>query len=488
MTYEDLIVLIPCHSLEDFPTDLGDEDAESLLNAFAVLWHPRLLAVSGVIPSWHRADEPPELLQNRLILIPTPCTDWIPADWIDLAERSGAVVVSQVNRREDWVRAVLEPLEQPEEPPEHHEPQATSDSASATESGESVSGESVASEVSPLSDESETGPDRETIPPAALSDKTLDPELVADFFALGSCFLQMELLTRQMHHFSSLDEVHLQREALSAAQAAIADDAPAAQAHLRNCFEVLTEARERFYPVDCYLIDLCLVIPRLADDHFARMLPQETPVNYLLTAADLDAIVTDRPEFGPRLHDAWEAGRCDIVGGELQESPSPLLPVESVLWGFAEGHTLFRRHLGRVPTTWGRRRYGLSTLMPQILSRYGYHSALHVVLDDGIYPDAEESKIRWEGCDGSVLDAMTRIPLAADSAASFLRLAERLAESMEQDQVAALLFARWPEQTGPWLDDLHRMQRYSNCLGRFIPFDEFFQQTDDPGRMASYEA
>ena len=44
-----------------------------------------------------------------------------------------------------------------------------------------------------------------------------------------------------------------------------------------------------------------------------------------------------------------------------------------------------------------------------------------MALDDGLYPDTEESRIRWEGCDGTAIEATTRIPLAVDSAASFLR-------------------------------------------------------------------
>ena len=36
--------------------------------------------------------------------------------------------------------------------------------------------------------------------------------------------------------------------------------------------EKLTEAREKFYPVDCYLIDICLLIPRLADQNLVNTL------------------------------------------------------------------------------------------------------------------------------------------------------------------------------------------------------------------------
>ena len=60
MHYEDLIVLIPSHSLEDFPSELGEEEAASILNSFAVPWHPALLADARVLPRWHRADDPPD--------------------------------------------------------------------------------------------------------------------------------------------------------------------------------------------------------------------------------------------------------------------------------------------------------------------------------------------------------------------------------------------------------------------------------------------
>src|SRR5579872_1851840 len=81
MTYEDLIVLIPCHSLEDFPAELGEDDAASLLNAFAVAWHPALLAQAKLLPRWHRADDPPDASQKRLIFLPTSCESWVPAGW-----------------------------------------------------------------------------------------------------------------------------------------------------------------------------------------------------------------------------------------------------------------------------------------------------------------------------------------------------------------------------------------------------------------------
>ena len=76
---------------------------------------------------------------------------------------------------------------------------------------------------------------------------------MADFLALGYGYLAVELLTRQMRYMSNIDEVHLQNEAVAAARACLAGDAEETRRHLQNSFEVLIEARERFYPVDAYL-------------------------------------------------------------------------------------------------------------------------------------------------------------------------------------------------------------------------------------------
>lgn len=425
MPFEDLIVLIPSHSLEDFPTDLGESEAESLLNAFAVAWHPALIAAARVTPHWHRADDPPDVGPRRLIFVPTGCEELVPAGWTERATAAGCTVVRGISKRAAMVEAALAGLG---------------------------------------------------------STPTVDPDWTADFFALGTCFLQIELLTRKMRHFSSLDEVHLQREAVAAAEAALAGDGETVHARLANCFEALHEARERFYPVECYLIDLCLVIPRLADDNFRHTLAEQKPVSILASAADLWQIVSRAPDVQALWKAACERGSADLVCGDLCELPLPLMPLESIVWQLQRAQELAVAALGKRASVWGRRRYGLLPQLPQILCKAGFSAALHVVLDDGIYPDVECSKLRWEGVDGTSLDALSRIPLAADAAATFLRLPERIAESMDNDHVAGVVFARWPEIKCPIFEDLCRVHRYAPVLGKFVTLGDFFANTDDATR------
>ncbi len=433
MTYTDLVTLIPCHSLEDFPTELQDKPAASLLNAFAVVWHPLLLNQAKSLPRWDRADSPPESLENRLILVPTACDEWLPGGWVGFAEKQGAVVVSGLEHRKEMLAAALAPLE---------------------------------------------------------PEQDLDADIVADFLALGTCYLHVELLTRHMHYYSNLDEAQLERESLLAAEAAIAGDLETARTHLKTAFECLLEARERFYPVECYIVDLCLLIPRLAEEQrepLLKMLAAEKPVNLLATAAEFQEIDEKSPEITAAICQAWEAGRLNLVGGEWEDAPLPMLPINAVLWQFAEGQRAYQKLFSRLPKCWGRRRFGLSTQLPQVLTKFGYHSALHLVMDDGLYPDEDECKLRWEGADQTLIDALGRFPLTAEGGSSYLKLAQHVAESMERDQVAAVVFARWPEVKAPWFEDLIRMSRYAPVLGRFITLDDFIENTDDPGRLSAFD-
>ena len=431
MTYHELTVLVPCHSLEDFPSDLGEQAAEGLLNAFAVLWHPALIASAGVMPGWRRADEVHSAESDRLYILPTTCNDWVSHGWADDTRKAGATVVSDVTERQAMLSQALAGLDSVPE---------------------------------------------------------VDPDLAADFHAFGVCYLLSELLTRQMRNFSHVDEVHLQREAVAAAKAAVQDDRVAAETHLRYCFEMLLECRERYYPVDCFLIDMCLVSPKYAGEHLRQRLSLPTPVSLLSTARDWQQIVADAPDVHEQIGELWRDGRIELLGGEWRETATPLLSTQSCIWQLQRGLQAYRTLFDRAPTTWGRKRFGVDPSLPMLVSRSGMSAALHFVIDDGIYPDQEHSSLRWTGCDGTVIDGFSRIPLAADSAASLLRFPNRMSESMDHDQTAAVAFAAWPELRTPWLDDLRRMSKYAPVLGRFVTFRQFFDAGDMPGKMVEYKA
>ena len=56
----------------------------------------------------------------------------------------------------------------------------------------------------------------------------------------------------------------------------------------------------------------------------------------------------------------------------------------------------------------------------------------------------------------------------------------RLAATMKNDHVAALVVVHWPSPVAPWYLDLRRAAAYSPVLGRWTTLNDFFHLTDRP--------
>jgi alpha-mannosidase len=429
MKFTELTVLLPCHSLEDFPVYYEGTQADELLAAWCSLWHPAFLASAAALPAWHRIDVPPETFSGRLITIAPSCLDRLPAGYVARVKNEGGWLVHETTR----------------------------DAA-------------VAAALAGLGG----------------GDAGVDGSLAADFLALGFCRLQVELLTRQMRYTTNIDETHFQNEAVAAAQAAVAHDVPAARDHLQQCFDTLYECRKHFYPVDVYLLDLTLLAANTLGQSFRDELASGAATNLLATAALLRQISGDPAAWSGVLA-GIDAGTIAVVGGELEERELPLLPLESALASLRAGVSEYETLLGRRPPVFARRRAGLWPALPQLLTKLGFQGALHFTLDDGRFPLGAQAKIRWEGIDGSVLDVLARVPCDAAKSETFLGLSRKLADTMDSDHVATLTLAHWPSACSPWYDDLRRIARLSPVLGKFMLLDDYFSHTDMPGRLARFE-
>ncbi|HXT59200.1 MAG TPA: hypothetical protein VN699_11220 [Pirellulales bacterium] len=432
MKFSELIILLPCHSLEDFPVYQEGEQAEGLLSAWSALWHPALLVAAERLPTWFRADSPPEELAGRLVVVPQASEALLLAGWTSRAQAAGAHVVRKMHRRDEMLAAALAELD----------------------GGAGGVG----------------------------------PELAADFQALGFCYLMVELLTRQMRYMSNVDEIHLKNETLAAARAAVGGDADTARDRLRSCFDVLTEARERFYPVESYLVDLVLTAPTTLGAGLRRELDDSVAKNVLICGQALEQLAATQPETLSAFQLALDHGRVAVVGGEHAEGELPLLPLEAVLAELRRGAASYQASLALKPVVYGRRRFGLSPMLPMVLSRLGYEGALHLTLDDGRFPRTGQAKSRWEGLDASAIDALERLPLDANLPESFLGFPRKLGEAMDLDHVATVVFAHWPGQISPFFGDLRRSAAYAPVLGKFITLTDYFRHTTRPGELTKFKA
>ncbi|MBL8808919.1 MAG: hypothetical protein JNM43_01980 [Planctomycetaceae bacterium] len=434
--FSEISILIPGYSIEDLPTDLAEDDAASLLNAIACAWHPRLLAQSSSLPMLRQAESLYGFPGRRVVLVPQCAESWMPHEWRSVLREQDHVVLDRCNSREQWLAA-------------------------------------IDAQVSlPPGDASTEDP----APTAA------EPALADHFLALGTVIVQLQLLSRRRHHFVDPDQFLLQREATAAAKASLAGDESLVREHLKTCFEHLRDIREKVYPQNCYLIDL--LVPGEIDtaESIAKAVQESSCLNLLMSGLELESLKKKAPDAAELLRKRCEEGTLNILGGHHSETRTNLGSMSALISDVERCRVSMAVVLQQTPKHWARRRFGMTASLPTVLSYLGFESALHVALDDGLYPDRERSQFEWQAPDGSMVAAASRIPLAIDSSSGFQKLADRYNESMQDDSVAALFLARLPEVRTPWLHDLQVATSYAPVFGEFATMETLCSVADG-GRM-----
>ncbi|MCA9062398.1 MAG: hypothetical protein KDA96_05050 [Planctomycetaceae bacterium] len=527
LPFDEIAVLIPGYSIEDLPTDLNETSANSLLNALAVAWHPKLLNLSRGIPCTRQAETAGELPGHRLLLVPSCAEDWMPHEWQSALRDRGNIVLSRCSTRREWLDALDSAIDQwiadfgsaaaDEVSQAEYVSQTEHD-----ESSEALSPPESSAVSLPLPQTSDDG----SAPPASQGrmgneEASASPHttrlhsavcLADDFLAFGTVYFQIILLSRRMHHFVEPDEYLLSNTIHIAAAAACRGDVAEAELRLHEAFGQLRETRERFFPMDCVLVDICVpsgdaaplqLIPPLRDqspqgrhqtsecdavesDQVEEFSAQPAssapafathPVNIAASASELCRWAQEFPEFRAWATEAIQSDHLCLLTGHSAETRVSLNSAASLLSDLRTGREKLVRAFQAAPVCWARKRFGLTANLPLFLSHQGFDAAMHVALDDGLYPDREQSSIEWATA-GSSIAATSRIPIAIDSGTSMLKLADRMAESMRDDSVAVLFVARLPQLQSPWLPDLQKAASYAPVLGQFVTFAELMARTD----------
>ncbi|AGA30408.1 glycoside hydrolase family 38 N-terminal domain-containing protein [Singulisphaera acidiphila] len=425
-----LIALVSHDGVEP-PANLSESEALGIWCARSVLWHPALLAQTQMLPRIESIDAPTSPGPRELRVVAAGVLDRLPSGYQTQAEDAGAIVVEGGADRLALVRDLLARI----------------------------------NAVAPALDTENEG-----LITAA-----------NDFLALGTARWMLRDLTIAMGHADALDTESLEREVLAGALAWCQGDHPAATNRLRAAFELLTQARERFYPVDAYIVDVCLLDPSTPPGSLTDALKARAPVTFLAPALAVEKLAESDPEAIASVREAITEGWADVVGGSYTESEEPLLPMESVLWQFRRGAEVYRRHLDdRNVETLARRRFSLYPELPQLAKRFGFRFAVHLGFDAGRFPIRPEAKRLWEGPDGTSLETLTRPPLGADRSAQGMFIPWRLATSMKDDHVATLPFVHWPNPVAPWYLDLRRVSAFSPVLARWVTLNDYFHLTDRP--------
>ena len=130
----------------------------------------------------------------------------------------------------------------------------------------------------------------------------------------------------------------------------------------------------------------------------------------------------------------YRRGKKSVSSGAKfsDDSPLSLLSQEGACQELEQGISLYEQYLGVRPFVFGRRRFGLSCNLPQLLCKWGFVGALHYTLDGNRSPESYHGSINWQGTDGSELSALARAPLDAQQSESFLALPRHIGDAMGQ--------------------------------------------------------
>ena len=424
-------VLLPCHTLDDFPTWLDDAEADGLLAAWTTAWHPAVIAASGQPPAWASIDLPPPD-EAPVGLLPGFCRDRFAAQ----------ADPDDVDR---WIV--------------HDGDQAAVAAALAARLG-------LAS-----------GAEAARVPVA--HDET--------FAALGLATLLAELLARRMRTEADLGATSFDAAVVAAARAAVAGDAAALDASLTEAYGCLEAARARYYSVESWAVDTVLLATTTLGRPLLDELQSPVPLAVVADGATIRELAARHPESLAALRAAVAAGRVEPCGGRDSQVPLDACSPEAIRESFVRGRESWQNHVGSPPSCYATIGGGSSAILPQLLVGFACPAAIWSLFDGTPQPDAGGGRIRWEGTGGAAVEAFPRPPLDARSARSVLELPDRIGDALDHDHVAVIQFAHYAGTASRWHRLIRSIGARSGLLGTFVTPATLLERTAGGGSPASFE-
>ena len=484
--FAECCVLIPCGTIEDFPTKLGHSGAKSLLGALTAAWHPHLLADIGRLPTWSRADEPPAFstqslrtdheapFRPRLVLVPEASVAKLPADIeSQLRDCEQTIIADRDESPDRWIRV--------------------SDRSTALE---------LVDQVVASVDHDTLGPGSEgvALPTTSLRTTTaLRTEggreiQVDDFFALAYTYWQIQTLTRRLRYTSNLDVVHFESCVVDAAKAFQNGDVESCEKGLHDAFDSLAEERDHYFSSDPALIDLTLLTPQLwpkhCDDLTERFDSQPltaggdddrlpTPQNLLIDEAVAKSVTEAQEAQRSQLRNLLAHPSLGWCGGGPESSfDINTTTIGAVEERFRDAMNTTRDAVNASPTVFARLGGGFTIDLVAALAASGCRGIVPIDFIAGRGFEDESKVIYGQG--GHEIDALVAKPIDANNESDFLGLSIRLGEAIDRGEIATGLLVHWPAQGCDSFRDVRRAATWTLALGKFWRLDEYFEDGESP--------
>lgn len=422
------IFVIPSSSLEDLPKRMGHDQALDFLTAWTAQWDPRLLAGLETLPEWKKGDVSALDVEDALIVCPSSAKSKIDQPLRERLELGRCVVID------------------------------TAETSRAELADRLISAAQLVS----------------------VGDAT-HPTLIEDFYALGYAVLQIQILAKKLRYSWNIDWVMFTEQTLSAARAALANDTEETERWIQACFDSLSQERDRYCSQQAYLLDIVLLANTTLGASLDRQLASDQPINFLASASLLKTLQEKNPAAFQKIKQGVEDKNATIVGGVEYERPHSYMSSPSIVRDLQKGIRAYAELGCGIPKVFSRYGAGFISTTPTWLTHFAYQGALLEAWSDGVVPDKDQAKIRWQpNSEGTSVDTIIGHVLDASSADTYIDLADALSSQLDYHHVPTLLFAHWPGAQSQPQQDLLRVIARSPSLGKFHTAENYFASTNQP--------
>jgi len=444
--FKRLIFALPTTSLEELPSGRGQGgplDGQGnqsrfldYYRAWTSMWSPRILGRLGFLPESRRCDRGGLDVENALVVVPKFSEELLDQPLQEQLEISGNKVLFSDSRARDLIIEEISQLV----------------------GIESVRGGSAPNNPSEIR-----------------------KDLENDFLAFGYAVMQIQQMARKLRYSFNLDWMIVSDQIIQGACNFNEENYQEADRWLTAAFDSLSQERDRYCSQQGYLLHLVLSAPSTLGNRFASQLQCPSPLSLLATTETIQKLRVSSTESFEKLTDRINQKSLCLVGGFRREVTHTYLSEKALLRSFQRANAQWSE-LGLPPTKILAPFFpSVPAHLPSIAKLYGFQGALIEKYLDGMIPEKEHAKLKWQSSPESPsIDVVLGHLVDAIDPESLLGLGAAMAKQLDYHQVPTLVLAHWPDRTCEIFQDLLCVIRRTPAIGKWILADDYFDSTSQP--------
>ena len=309
---------------------------------------------------------------------------------------------------------------------------------------------------------------------------------VDDFRSLGLTVLLFERLASRMRSDTLLEQTGFPEAVVAAAKAWREDQSAVAKEKLAEAFQCLESARDHFYPVECWCLDLVLFSGNTTAT-LEQELQSPVPFTLLADTETMNSFQGMSGNISNAIRSRVADGSMSLVGSVPSKFPFSLLSPEQIERDVAAGKAVCESASGVIPKIFGCYAGPRASVMLPILKRLGYQGVLWSSFDGFPMRSAGASRFQWEDESRDRIEAFEPKVVDARSSAAVLSLSSILSDAMDHEHIVLTMFCHHAGTASPWFTLLRRAATWTNVFGRFCTAESLLSETVDLSTPVEFE-